>query len=370
LALIANTARVVMSMALGSESLRLPQFPVRNKPVLNLLELPAVFLSWSGTPPLVAALAAQASAVALWKGYPLAAAMFLGASAAALTAFAIATGAYEPRPDQDPPRTLWSLLASLLLAATFSTAGLQLSLNLQPNDGGWMSGTRHAIGRLFHGAPAVETKPADQPEPEVTPVYIPAAPAGRSLSDGEYSGLVLREKDKPQTVKMMSLPLRSGLFRLTRPSNVIPFTGVYWLFRPPARQPPLSATIRNGSPIDSRFMTTDGAPIELEAHQRLNPPVDVASCRRIQVTVRDSERGPVPLYAHMKLYNRSDGQVQDLGLTDASIGASHRSVIEFALPASPFLRRFNEIEVAFYLAFFNNSRSARVQVESFTLLSY
>src|ERR1022692_2205231 len=47
------------------------------------------------------------------------------------------------------------------------------------------------------------------------------------------------------------------------------------MFRWPAERPPRRSIIRRGSSSELSFHTTDGARMEIEAHQKLDPPVDV-----------------------------------------------------------------------------------------------
>jgi hypothetical protein len=371
IALLMNTARLLVARAMRPDYSRLRAKPERRGPLLGSLEVSTAFLSRSAWPPLFGALTAQAGFTALWKGYPLAAAACLGASAALLTAYAITCGAYEPQDPAQTPRTLWSMLASLLLAASLTTGSLQFGLALHPDVTGPMAATRIAIRQLLRPAvyaPAAE--PVETPH-QAEPIF--AAPGDAAII-GQYSGVVLRKKEKTQSAAVLNIPLPSQLFLgPRRPSNVIPFTGVYWLFRPPAPRPPTDAAIRDSSPLETRFVTTDGGAIQMEAHQRLNPPVDIGPWGRIVVSLTNAEPAAAPLYANLILFDAAGGHgaSQDLGLTDTALNigpAQHRNTLEFVIPAMPALRRFDEIEVVFHLGYFGNSRSARVTVENFILL--
>jgi hypothetical protein len=382
LGLVMNTARVLVAKSMRRDYLKLIPHPARQRPLLTIPDLPTAFLSWRSTPPVVCALTAQAGIGAWWKGYPLAAALCLGACAAALTAYAIASGAYEPQQAPDKPRTLWSILASLLLAAALSVGGLQMNSTLQPSPAGPMGVTRSAFGRLLHAPAAAKPQSAPAPHPEATRIFIPSASAagnqpiaarsGKAAAiRGAYSGIVLRTALPPNALK---LTIRGALFGAPpKPSPTIPFTGVYWIFQPPALSPPPDSSIRSGSPLDARFITTDGGPLVMEAHQRFAPPVDLACCSRIQVSIRNAEDAPTALFAGMILIDHSEGRktTQDLGLTEAAINTltpSRRGTLEFAIPPFPTLRRFDEVTVVFHLEYFGNSRSARVAIENFTLI--
>ncbi len=52
--------------------------------------------------------------------------------------------------------------------------------------------------------------------------------------------------------------------------TTIPFSGEYWLYRLPYKQPPRGSYKRRGSPAKLFFHTTQGDPLSMEAKQKLD----------------------------------------------------------------------------------------------------
>jgi hypothetical protein len=377
LILVVNTTRLLVARSMRQDYLILADHAHRRRMLFIAPELASPFFSWKCAPALLGAFCAQAGLASLWKGYPFVGAVFFAACAATLTAYSIGSEVYHPSDESDARRSVWTLLATLILATALSTGSLQISSSLSAPGaipGGPMGNTRVALDRALHQIPEPAAPAEDQAvaQPNVTPVFAPHAAEAVHAAPvaGAYSGVVLHEKEKPQRVAVLPMPVHNGVFGASMTHDVvIPFTGVYWLFRPPAPRPPADAIVREGTPIQSAFSTTDGTPIRMEAHQRLIPPVDIRCCDKIKVDFANGEGKPGVLYAGMVLLNTADGDSspQSLAVLDTPL-STRTGTFEFSVPRPSTLRQFNEIEVFLYWNWMGNDRTPRVALERFVLV--
>jgi hypothetical protein len=369
LILVVNTTRVLVARSMRRDYLKLSDIDSPRRTPFIFPELAAPFFSWKCVPALLGAFCAQAGVVSLFNGYTLLSAVFFAVCAAILTAFSIGAEAYRPKDQQDAPRSGWNILATLILAAALSSGGLQLAFSLSPPGaiaGGPLANTRAALHRALHRTPEPVATP--EPRPNVTQVYAPLP--GVTPIGGAYSGVILQQKVKNPPAAILPIHLRNGLFRDTAThARTIPFSGVYWLFRPPAPRPPPDATVREGTPLESAFSTTNGTPIRMEAHQPLNPPVNIRCCDRIKVDFANAEGTPGVLYAGMILFDTTAGgaTTESLAVLDTPLSAKN-GTFEFPIPRPSALRQFNEIEVFFYLDWLGSDRTPKVGVEQFVLV--
>ena len=101
---------------------------------------------------------------------------------------------------------------------------------------------------------------------------------------GDFPGVILLPEVRPNTTILVPVPSPPVEFGSRLPQPVgIPFSGEYWMFRPPFSRPPRSAVVRRGNPAALSFHTTDGWPLVMEAHQKLDPPVAIRCSLPIEV---------------------------------------------------------------------------------------
>ena len=85
----------------------------------------------------------------------------------------------------------------------------------------------------------------------------------------------------------------------------IPFAGQYLLFRFPQRRPPPTSILQRGSPATLAFSTVDHWPLNMEAIQKLDEPIDLSCCSAMRVEIWNADKYPgtvtLELYANDKL---------------------------------------------------------------------
>jgi len=201
---------------------------------------------------------------------------------------------------------------------------------------------------------------------------VNATPA-RDLAEGiggDFPGVILL----PELLPHVLLVAPPGAANISRPAlptpEGIPFTGEYWMFRPPRARPPRGSFIRRGTPSELSFHTTDGAPLEMEAHQKVHPPVDVKCCTQIQLVIANTDPYPGTVSLELVLMGSevAGRRSQSLGTAPVESAASLEQTLTFPIPPVMDLRRFDEFKVVFHRDNLRGDRSARIAIERFVLV--
>ncbi len=313
------------------------------------------FLSWSSAPVLMASLSAQAAAVAWLWHHPVRAAAFFALTIAILTSLSITGGAYRPGKPPTLPHSALSILLTFLLAVSLTFGGIAV----RRGGGGSANGSAAAAG---NGPPAGQ--PATSPSTELPP------PADGGGFGGDFPGVILLPELKPYPTIFVPVPAAPARPAITIPTAVpkpldIPFSGEYWMFRRPASRPPRQSVIRRGSATDLSFHTTDGWPMEMEAHQKLDTPIGIACCREIQLAIRSTDPHPETVSVELVLVDSAlfPAPGQSLGSL-APVG----QVLTYRVPPDPAVRKFDDLKVIFHRDPARADKSARISIDRFILV--
>jgi hypothetical protein len=200
-------------------------------------------------------------------------------------------------------------------------------------------------------------------------------------SDDSYVAVILWPK-QPQDVRVIPPPphAQSALVARLQKPLVIPFQGVYWYLRAPAKTPGLDAHIAHGSPTRINIRSTDWwHPLIMEAHQRLSPPIAIDCCRELDLSILNADDRPGAIRIAVQLIDSSLPHVQseDLGsqpvLSSIAPGFSltrppTNEMLRYTIPARPVMRHFNEIEVIFLPSQERSLGGAQIAIRSFRLI--
>jgi hypothetical protein len=346
-------------------------------------QLPRGFVWRERLPALGVALTLEAGAAAVAMRYPLLGAAWLCLGTAILTVFSMTTGAANAGKPPTLPRSIVGILATVVLASlltlgrgggpsdslfSFSTGGRGPFMS-HPS---LMESARAVLRQLFYG----ET-PGDGGEKRALPRPQETTNTGAS---GGFPGVILWPELKPTVTLIAPLPaLGTNPFQ-GRPAQPlsIPFGGEYWMFRWPFAHPPSTSIRERGTPATLAFSTTDHTPLQMEAHQKLETPIDVGCCGKIQLEVLNADRHPETLSLELILLNSDHPNGPPLSLGTAPVVSRPgmegdkivpvRETLEFAVPAKSWLDQFTEIKVVFHRSRPNADKSAKVAVERFVLL--
>jgi hypothetical protein len=114
----------------------------------------------------------------------------------------------------------------------------------------------------------------------------------------------------------------------------------------------------------------------MEAHQKLEQPIDVSCCSRIQLTVSNADRYPHTISLELILRELPGELSQSLGIEslksvpdpDKESVSPVSETLDFAVPPEPRVHVFNEITVVYHRDRSRRDKSARVAVERFILI--
>ena len=352
--LVANATRLLISQWSVIDSPLAGTEPVRIEPAILFRTAgpDAAFVSWNKAPVLMGSFTAQAGLVALLWRHPFLAAALFALSTAILTSLSIATGAYRPGKPPALPHHALSVVWTFLLAAAITFGGIAVR------------------GRSGAGSHADSDSSGTGDSSAKLPVADPLAPPDESTGlGGDYPGVILLPELKPYTTLFVPVRAAPGkVGAMPRPVG-IPFSGVYWMFRWPATRPPRRSIVRRGSASELSFHTTDGWPMEMEAHQKLEPPVSVHCCSQIQLAVQAADQYTGTVWLELILIDTETADLsQSLGTAALGSPSPAVQILSFRIPPVTPLRKFDEIKVAFRRSRLRADKSARVAIERFVLV--
>ena len=105
--------------------------------------------------------------------------------------------------------------------------------------------------------------------------------------------------------------------------------------------------------------------MEMEAHQKLDPPASVHCCSQIQLAIQNTDQYPGTVSLELILIDTTVpiNKVQSLGTA-----AAGSQILSFRIPRVTALQKFDEIKVVFHRAQVRADKSARIVIERFVLV--
>jgi hypothetical protein len=315
------------------------------------------------------AVAFQSALVSLMFGYPLAAALLVCLSVSLFTLLLLLAGLASVRERQKLPRSIMGLILTIVLAAGLITTGAVFGTSSGASSGGPLASARGVLRYLFRPErrPASPAKVYLQPPPEID----------GNIPNIGYPGVILRPEVKLRATLVVPPPAwirKPGPPEAAMPAE-IPFSGEYWLFRPPNVRPPLRSDFRRVSPLAQSFTSVDHTVLRMEAHQKLDHAIDLSCCGAIQIAISNGDRYPGSVSLELVLADLTGEGSRALVLGTAEVASWPRSggepvpeVLNFAVPSHASLTRFNEVTVIFHFNSIRDDRSARMAIERFVLI--
>ena len=351
-------------------------------------EPPRPFFLKAMAPALGIALCFQGGAVAMLMELPLFAGCLLATAAALLTIYAMSVGVAEMDRRRTLPQAAFGAILTLLLASTLTVGGLSGRVIQHPrmaNEYGraprsLVEGLRAMLRQVFYGEqPPGARDPAEVPHPADAEAAPPreAIPDSGPFPDGSFPGVVLLPEVRPVPLLVAPRPTDYGLNGMpTRPFG-IPFGGQYWFYRWTYRRPPFNSFYRKGRPDVLSFSTTDHWPLQMEARQTLDDPIDLSCCRKIQVQIWNADRYPDTVSLELYLMESDLAQTPTLYLGRVPVQSkpdlSYEPVtavpelLDFPIPAGT-TGSYSVFKVMFHRARSRADKSARIAIERFILV--
>lgn len=320
-----------------------------------------------------AAFSAQIGVLATLGGYTLAGTLLVMASFAVWSwSFAwYATQHDDPKNDDDRQLALkfaGRRLLAVALAIFLTAAGLMPFLRKTGRVG------TSARPRTWHLFPRHGGGP------------YPAQATGTRPSPGHEGegndGIILWPGKKTYTKLVAPMPVRDSwsLARGTAANPlVIPFDGVYWFFKAPDVRPPSSSREAQGSPEALNIRSTDRRPLSIEAYDHLAHSIDLSCCSKIEIAIRNADRYPDTVSMELVLINTALPEKPSQSLGRLAVKSTHpwklyeepvasSETLNFAIPPSRSLRRFDELKIVFRLDRARADAGARIGIDHFVLV--
>lgn len=330
--------------------------------------------------PAVISASATEAGVLILRQYPLLAAALFSMSVAMFTLHVLREGSCKTDAVSSLPRSILGFFLTLILAAGLTAGGLadsfsggshlQSPLERRP---GPLQSARALLHKLF------EKDDESKSSEPVTNLYLPPL-GGTEIADSSFPGVILLQQlPELPVLAAPSVSWRKNSPDLTpiKPSS-IPFSGVYWMYRPPFDRPPRTSHVQQGNPLMLSFRTTDHAPMSLEAYQKLGRAVDPQCCSAVQIAISNADPYPGTVALELIIIDSKspDQPMLSLGIV-AVVSRTHsafgqvlpaKETLQFKLPSSLPLRAFDVIKVIFHRDRLRIERSARISIDRFLLL--
>jgi hypothetical protein len=285
------------------------------------------------------------------------------------------------------PRSIFGVLLTIVLAA-----GLTILATARGSGSGWGFGlgsggdgdeaSAPPLPSFFVGRQPSSAAPAsgstDQARNTGNSQSVPRPDPIPGAEDvaGSFPGVILWPEIKPVTILIAPMPVGPTAFAASSVPYGIPFGGEYWFFRPPFLKPPPRSFLERGTPSKVSFSTTDRWPLNMEAHQKLEQPIDAACCSRIQLAVSNADRYPHTISLELILREMPDELSQSLGIElvkslpdlDKDPVSPVSETLDFVVPPEPRVHLFNELTVVYHRDRSRWDKSARVAVDRFILI--
>jgi hypothetical protein len=323
---------------------------------------------------IAAAFALQFGVVSIWKHQPLMAGCWFVLSAAVITLFALVSGAVAEGPPPSLPRSALGILATILLGATLTVGGMRMARGHGvPGEGtpgsgiGAVASAREVLRDLFGDPDAPDAGKLGQGTAPVTPPLPQPNATGISF-DGTFPGVILWPEERKVTRLVAPLPRGGGPGLAPARSYSIPFDGRYLLYQWPMNRPPATSVLERGTPAEFAFRTTNRAPLNMDAVQRFDDPVDLGCCSRVRVEIWNADRYPGTVTLELLADDTSLGTapVNSRPDLDRDPIVAVPEPLDFRIP--PGIRPVRELKVVFRRNRTRADKSARIAIDRFVLL--
>jgi hypothetical protein len=222
--------------------------------------------------------------------------------------------------------------------------------------------------RALLDAPEAKTDASQPEEPDT----------GVSMADGSFPGVILWPKVRP--VITLVAPRISWVGTSTAETQPvgIPFGGEYWMFRWPNSRPPRKSYFRRAAPDTISFNTTDHRPLQMEARQALDQPIETRCCSAIRLEILNADLYPGTVWLELYLIDRqSPGRASEFVGTQPVRTAPNPftdplqavpETLTFLMPPASRVKLFDLFRVVFLRDPSRGDKSARIAIDRFVLV--
>jgi hypothetical protein len=332
-------------------------------------------------PAIVGAVALQIGGFSWWLGYPQWASPMFAAGVACWTWVSITRGAYLGHRRIHVVHRVMSVMMVVLFAIAFTVVRVDLdtgatggaagnAVGNAPGSGnapgpGWLDATRQEMQSLINPPPPPKAAAATTGMRGRAPTrLVTATLEPDQLGKDGIPGLILQPgKKRPQALNLPPMYKMQVTLNPRKPTS-IPFTGEYHLFRESSANIPPGSVQRPGSPMDAIYVTTNGTPMETDAYQDFDPPVDFAPCAKIKLTLTSGEVFP----ASATIILVGAEKVGEMGPEIFGMSSDPEETLEFTVPPGAAGLPVKGIRIIFRHNPMEASHSTQVAIQRFTFV--
>jgi hypothetical protein len=259
-------------------------------------------------------------------------------------------------------RTLLVSAACVVLTASFL-------LYMRTSEGFGRFGLRYSHGSFHTPQPGHHSNGRELPN------------GGSAEASDSYVGILLWPEKQKHTRLVAPVPVSFKPLLFGNKSNplVIPFDGVYWVYKAPDNRPPATSRDAHGSPEMFSIRSIDRRPLRMDAHQNLGTLINLNCCSRIEIAIRNADRYPESVSLELVLTDSSSPEKRSQSFGRAMVRSTRpwrlyddrpptTETLSFVVPANAEIRRFDEITVVFRLDADRSDAGAKIGIDHFTLL--
>jgi hypothetical protein len=167
------------------------------------------------------------------------------------------------------------------------------------------------------------------------PLVAGGVPLATENSDG-YTGIILLPLSDDH--KKISLPVKRELVptfnvRIAEPME-IPFDGQYWYFKAPEKQPRPTAKMVRGNSMKAQIRSSDRYPLLMEAHQKLDVPLDLGCCSAMDLVVQNADRHEGTIALELWVRKRPDANSPKPRVNAVPVAQAPHYLGTVAIPSS------------------------------------
>ena len=194
-----------------------------------------------------------------------------------------------------------------------------------------------------------------------------------------HPGIILRPQKQTYTKLITPAPIsfKPRPFSTDRADPlIIPFDGVYWIFKAPDVRLPANSREARGSPEMFSIRSNDRQPLTMEAHQNLGTRVSMDCCSRIQIAIENADRYPQSVSLELVLIDTTAPSKPYLSLGRAAVNSTRpwtlygnrlttSETLNFGIPPHSPMRRFDEVMIIFRLNAERADAEAKIGIDHF-----
>ncbi len=204
----------------------------------------------------------------------------------------------------------------------------------------------------------------DLPESSAAEEYRERRATPVPPDDDVHQGIIIYPEEQQHVVLVPPMPavraMASG--RAADPLSV-PFFGVYWVWRPPHRQPPPKSLVIRADPVKRNLHSNDGRSLNMEARQNFGTYFEPKCCAALTVIAENKDPQPNTFFMEVFVRDSADATAAPSFIGRHPVGPDPEQRLRFEMP--DHLRRFDEVIVSYKMQLWRRDRAPKLSIRRF-----